>query len=211
MESQNKQFQIWSLSSGQTKRTINLANGAYVHCLKLLNNLIHLAVAGGFSSFGIHIYNINDESLVSTLLGHMSYVYDLVQLNDEILASSNLDNTIRIWNLAKNSTKFTLTGHNSSVFGLKQISSDFLASASTDFTIKIWNITSGELIRNLKGPTGGIYYSIDLINNGQTLVSGSFSGDKTIKMWNWSKEECLATIQTNSPVTTLTVINADFK
>jgi WD40 repeat protein len=73
-------IQIWSISSGQTKRTINVPN-QYVYSLKMLNNNIHLAA--GLGSYDINIYNINDGNLVSSLKGHTAYVEDLVQISDE--------------------------------------------------------------------------------------------------------------------------------
>jgi WD40 repeat protein len=83
-----------------------------------------------------------------------------------------------------------------------------LASGSVDKTIKLWDITSGQLIRTLTGHTSDILWSVDLLNNGQTLVSGSF--DQTIKLWNWSTGECLSTIKTpGSNIYALAVINFD--
>ena len=38
-----------------------------------------------------------------------------------------------------------------------------------------------------------------------TLVSGSL--DNTIKLWNWSTGECLKTIQTNSGIDSLAILN----
>jgi WD40 repeat protein len=182
---------IWSPTTGQTKRTIQ--TNQYVSSLKLLNTNIHLA-AGIYPD--IKIYNINDGNLVSSFIGHTSSVVDLVQLSDELLASSSSGNTVRIWNLTTNSCKFNLTGHTSTVFGLKQITSNILASGSYDYTIKLWDITSGQLIRTLTGHTSFIEWSVDLLNS-QTLVSGSYDG--TIKLWNWSTGECLSTIKTTGP------------
>ena len=122
------------------------------------------------------------------------------------MASSSGDETVRIWNLTTNTCKFILTGHTSYVYGLKQITSTILASGSHDRTIKLWDIPSGQLIRTLTGHTNWIYYSVDLLNNGQTLVSGSY-GDGTIKLWNWSMGECFSTIQTtDSDIQSLAVI-----
>jgi WD40 repeat protein len=110
------------------------------------------------------------------------------------LAGSGLGQTVRIWNLTTNTCKFNLTGHTDWVRGLKQITPSILASGSKDKTIKLWDILSGRLIRTLTGHTDMIDWSIDLLNNGETLVSGSW--DRTIKLWNWSTGECLSTIQT---------------
>jgi WD40 repeat protein len=135
--------------------------------------------------------------------------HDLVQLSADLLASSSRDKTVRIWNLTTNTCKFILAGHTYWVVGLKQITPSILASGSEDKTIKLWDTTTGQLIRTLTGHTDDIYYSVDLINNGQTLVSGSY-GDGTIKLWNWSTGECLSTIQTpGSFIRSLVVINFD--
>ncbi len=182
-----KTIKLWSPTTGQTKLTIQ-TNG-FVSSLKLLNNNIHLAAG----SADINIFNINDGILVSSLKGHTSNVYDLVQISANLLASSSKDQTVRIWNLTTNTSKFNLTGHTDYVRGLKQITPNILASGSDDRTIKLWDMTSGQLIRTLTGHTGFIYWSIDLLNS-QTLVSGS--RDQTIKLWNWSTGECMSTIQT---------------
>jgi WD40 repeat protein len=194
-------IKLWSLSSGQTKRTIQ-TNSQYINSLKLLNNNIHLAAGVGY---GINIYNINDGNLISSLkLQTNSYVYDFAQISNELLASSSGDNTVRIWNLTTNTQKFFLQGHTSTVYGLKQITSSILASGSNDRKIKLWNITSGQLIRTLINHTNTINWSVDLLNS-QTLVSGSC--DQTIKLWNWSTGECLSTIQTpGSTIRSLAVI-----
>jgi hypothetical protein len=198
--SSDRTIKLWSPTTGQTKRTIQ--TNQYVWSLKLLNTYIHLAAGLGAD---INIYNISDGSLVSSLKGHTSWVNDLVQLNNELLASSSLDKTVRIWNLTTNTCKFNLTGHTYGVRGLKQITPSILASGSLDQTIKLWNITSGQLIRTLTGHTDSIWWSVDLLNNGQTLVSCSY--DETIKLWNWSTGECFSTIQSpGSRISSLAVI-----
>jgi WD40 repeat protein len=197
-------IKLWSPTTGQTKRTIQTNQSVY--SLKLLNTNIHLAA--GLDSGDINIYNINDGSLVSSLNGHTHFVNDLVQLSADLLASSSWDQTVRIWNLTTNTCKFNLTGHTGVVYGLKQITPNILASGSWDGTIKLWDLTSGQLIRTLTGHTNFIFYSVDLLNNGQTLVSGS--SDQTIKLWNWSTGKCFSTIQTpDSRILSLAVINFD--
>jgi WD40 repeat protein len=185
-------IQVWSPTTGQTKRTIQANRG--VSSLTMLNTNIHFA-ASLYSD--INIYNISDGNLVSSLKGHTASVADLVQLSADLLGSSSWDNTVRIWNLTTNTCKFNLTGHTDQVYGLKQITSNILASESLDKTIKLWDIATGQLIRTLTGHTGTIRNSVDLLNS-QTLVSGST--DQTIKLWNWSTGECLSTIQTQGSI-----------
>jgi WD40 repeat protein len=194
-------IKMWSLATGQTKRTINVSNDL-VFSLTMLNNKIHLAA--GLYNGDINIYNLNDGKLVSSLIGHSGLVNDLVQIRDDLLASSSRDSTVRIWNLTTNTCKFILTGHTNQVYGLKQITSNILASGSDDRTVKLWDITSGQLIGTLTGHTSSIYFSLDLLNS-QTLVTGSW--DQTIKLWNWSTGQLLSTKYTNLHISTLSVIN----
>jgi WD40 repeat protein len=199
-------IKLWSPTTGQTKLTIEPNQDVY--SLKLLNTNIHLAAGLGYPNYDINIYNINDGNLVSSLKGHTSQVNDLVQLSDELLASSSYDKTVRIWNLTTNTCKFILQGHTYGVFGLNQITPSILASGSVDKTIKLWDTTSGQLIRTLTGHTNWIWWSVDLLNNGQTLVSGSL--DESIKLWNWPTGECFSTIKTpGSYIYALAVINFD--
>jgi WD40 repeat protein len=152
----------------------------------------------------INIYNINDGNLVSSLKGHTNWVNDLVQISDDLLASSSNDQTVRIWNLKTNTSKFILTGHNHFVRSLKQITSSILASGELK-TIKLWDTSNGLEIRNLTGHVGGIY-SLDLIDiGGQTLVSGGDDG--TIRKWNWRTGNLSSTIDTGSSIWSLAVIN----
>lgn len=182
-------IRIWLISTGQTKRTIH-PNGGSVYSLKMLSNDLNLAV--GLSSSDISIFDINTGSLVTTLSGQTS-VRDLVQISEDLLASSSSDNSVRIWNLTTNTCKFILQGHTSGAFGLKKINSQVLASGSADTTIKLWNIVTGQEIRTLTGHTSYLEWSLDLLNS-QTLISGSYDG--TFRVWDWSTGDCLRTIKT---------------
>jgi len=49
---------------------------------------------------------------------------------------------------------------------------------------------------------------MDLIDNGQTLLSGGASEDQTIRKWNWQTGELLSKIQVpNSSMYSLIIIN----
>ena len=113
-----------------------------VYSLQLLSNGYYLA-CGLANTNGINVYNLNTGHLISTLYGHTSFVFDLIQLGDvNLMASSSGDWTVRIWNMTTNRTKFILNGHIDRVFALKLINGEILASASWDTTIKLWNTTS---------------------------------------------------------------------
>ena len=200
-------IKIWSINTGLTNRTI--AATFAVSCLKLLKNGIYLA-AGVFNN--TEVYNLNDGILVTNLRvtsKNWLFVRDLELISSDLLASSNMDSKIRIWNLTTRTEKFTMNGHASDVFGLKLLTSTILASGSYDATIKLWNISSGELIKTLTGHTGPIWFSVDMLTDGQTLVTASW--DQTIKLWDWTIGECLKTVNTSLSIRSLAVINSTTK
>jgi WD40 repeat protein len=201
--SNNNDIQIWRKNTGTT--TISTINtGSAVNCLKLLSNGIHLA--SGLGNGQIEIYIKNNGHLFRTLTGYSSSIKDLAMTNNgNLLASSSGDNTIRIWDLTTYTLRFTLTGHVSPVFGLKMISNEILASGSEDMSIKLWNITSGNLIRTMTN-TYKIYWSVDLLNDAVTLVSGCSDGQK-IELWNVNNGSLLRSISTGMTIRTLTTLN----
>jgi WD40 repeat protein len=121
-------IQIWSISSGNNIRTINAFS--VVYSLQLLNKEFYLAA--GLNNNKLSIFNINNGSLITTLVGHIAAIFGLELLSSDLLASSGdtPDNTVRIWNLTTNTLKFNLTGHTLSVRGLKLISFDVMVSGS---------------------------------------------------------------------------------
>ena len=197
-------IQIWSIRTGVKSMIINV--GFQVLSLKIFNNGSYLA--SGLYNGQINIYNIvNGNVLITILRGHSNWVNDLVLINNgTLLASSSSDNSIRIWNMTTYMQKLILNGHVQPVFGLKLISLNILASGSFDYTIKLWNITNGKLIRTLANHTGPIWWSLDLLSDGQTLVSGS--EDLTVKLWNWTTGQCLNTVNTGLNILSLATIKS---
>lgn len=191
---------IWSPITGSTLRIINTNISNF--CLKLLSNGVDLA-AGQYGN--ISIYNINTGSLVVTLEGHSLNVWDLVLVNNELLASSGVDHTIRLWNLTTYKMKFILTGHADEIYCLKIVNSYILVSGSRDNMIKLWDIVLGTFIRTLEGHTNIIFWSIDFLNDGQTLLSGSADG--FFKFWDWNTGQLLNNFNTGINMKTLSVLN----
>ena len=193
---------IWTISTGNTSMKINVSS--YTQSLQLLSNGVHLAA--GLQNGLINIYNLNDGSLISTLIGHTTSVFNLVLERDrDLLISSSGDTSTLIWNLKSNTLIFNLTGHTAGVRGLKLVSFDTFITGSGDGTLKLWNLTVGTLIKTLLGHSLAIEWSVDMLSDKQTIVSGSL--DKTIKLWNLQTEKCLNTTSTGLAIWSLFVLN----
>ena len=194
---------IWSISSGQTQRTINTSS--IIYSLKLLSNG---CLAAGVGT-KINIYKISDGSLVSSLIGHTDDVNDLILINSDILASGS-SLSILIWNLTTNASKFIPNGNYKSDVGLKQVSTSVIVSGYNDSTIKLWNITNGTLIRTLTETKSVILDFIDVIINtdGEILMSVEhIKSNQTISLWNLSTGKRLLEKEIHLNISSLVVIN----
>ena len=189
-------IKLWRISSLTTIRTIS---SALVFSLVLLKNDY---LASGHNSV-IYLWNINNGSRVTALVGHVHNVNDIAVISDELLASCSSDLTVRIWSLTTFSIKHILYGHTMPIISLKVVTSDLISSGSQDQTIRIWNITDGTLVRNLTGQTSKIFYSLDLLDS-ETLISGSFN--QKINTWQIETGNNLKTITIGINIYSLTVV-----
>jgi WD40 repeat protein len=197
--SSDQTFQVWSLSSTSARSIFTDKN---IFALQQFGNGSSLAI--GLQSGLLITYNLNTGNY-KVLYGHSGNVNELTMINDNVLASAGDDRSIRIWDLIAYTNKFTLYGHGEKVYGLKLVSSKILASASKDKTIKLWDLFQRTLIRTLYGHDNTLFYSIDMLNDGQKLVSGSL--DEKIKLWDISSGGCLNEISTGQPIQSLAVLN----
>jgi len=123
-----------------------------------------------------------------TLRGHEDYIYCLVKLDNNYLASGGMDNTIYIWDLLINECLHSLIGHNSLVNCIIATIEDQIASCSDDCTIKLWNYKIGTVIRSLKFNfmiKALLFFHGDLIfadsNNKLQMYDLNFSSLRTLK------------------------------
>ena len=175
----DKTIQIWLISTGATTRTIN--PGTIVYSVALLTDGATLASA---CSNRINLYNVNNGTLLRSIVASQSTITELLVISSTLLASAGFDFEIRIWNISSTASNAfrTMTGHTNNVYGLKRISADMIASASFDTTLRLWNISNGNLVRNLTGHTNSLQYSIDYLSC-SLLASGSV-GTEGIILWN---------------------------
>ncbi|MDD5765040.1 MAG: caspase family protein [Candidatus Marinimicrobia bacterium] len=140
-------------------------------------------IASGSDDKLIKIWNVKQNSLLTTLQGHARYVKSLAfHPFEQILASGSDDGNVIIWQIEQSAPLRTIFAHEGGVHSVA-ISSDgnTLATAGFDKTIKLWNLADGQLLKTFTGHTDEVK-SVAFSPDGWTLVSGS--NDLSINLWN---------------------------
>ena len=92
--SEDKTIKIWK-QGGKLVKTIE-GPLDFVRCvLGIPGNKVIAATR----DFELACYDIRSGELIYLLKGHILPVWDLVQVNPKVIASSSADYTIRLWNL----------------------------------------------------------------------------------------------------------------
>ena len=92
-----------------------LAGKSGVYGLTVMSNSF---LASGSTDGRIRIWNVSNQSVITTLLGHASRIRSLIMLENGILASGSEDKTIKFWNLETGQCTQTLRGHTGTVINL---------------------------------------------------------------------------------------------
>lgn len=98
-----------------------------------------------------------------------------------VLASGNMDRTVRVWRLRDGWAVTTLEGHARAVHCLV-LSPDghVLISGSGDQTVRVWSFPDGRPLTTLAGHSEAVT-CLALSHDGQVLVSGS--ADHSVRVW----------------------------
>ena len=205
-----------SASIDGTVHIWNIKTGAIISIYSDIKNKVYAVklLPNGYLALGLQasnqenlqIIDYKTSSLVKTLVGHTSTVFNFEVLDAKFLASASADMKVMIWDLtATKPLKYTLGGHSDKVIGLKLLSSTLLASGSYDKSIIIWDWTSGFLVKTLTGHGNFVWLSLDIFSE-NILISGSL--DKTIKFWNITSGSLIETLASNIEISTLTMLSS---
>jgi WD40 repeat protein len=131
--------------------------------------------------------------LITHYTSHTSGVVALEYINENTIASSAYDQTIKIWILNTGVTIRTFTNAQNqyqNVFSLKLLTNGiYLAAGLSSGDIFIYNINDGSQITTLYGHTNQVN-DFELIMSNEYSFLASSSSDLTIRLWNLTTNTC---------------------
>jgi hypothetical protein len=166
---------------------VSVNGGAVVKTLKghedsvfCIETLPKGQIATGSGDETIKIWNVQDETCVTTINAHFEGVLSLCLVGENQLASGGgpEDPVIRIWNIATGENLLELEGHEGAIRHMVSLGGGILASASDDKTVKVWDTTSGKCLTTLTGHRDGVKV-VELVY-GKIITCAN---DEEIKIW----------------------------
>ena len=134
----------------------------------------------------IKIYNLQNFKCDMMISGHTEQVSYISQMDTGELLSCSEDKTIKIWSLYDTDYQCegTLEGHSEWVYKVIPLNQERIASCSLDKTIRIWSATPPyNCIQIFTDHTAPVYSILEL-KGGESLVSGTSTGESCLKFWN---------------------------
>ncbi|KAJ8903103.1 hypothetical protein NDN08_006418 [Rhodosorus marinus] len=119
---------------------------------------------------------------LSRMTGHQQLVNMVAFSPDqEFIASSSFDKSVRLWHASTGNFITTLRGHVAAVYQIAwSADSRLLLSSSKDSTVKVWELRTRKLKVDLPGHADEVY-SVDWSPDGTKVASGG--KDKVLKLW----------------------------
>ncbi|KAG8530851.1 uncharacterized protein KY384_004208 [Bacidia gigantensis] len=142
---------------------------------------VNLATGGGEGS--IHLWNLAQDTPISTLSGHTGRVCRVdFHPSGQYLASASFDTTWRLWDVNTATELLLQEGHSREVYALSfNTDGSLLASAGLDSIGRIWDLRTGRTVMILDKHIKDIY-ALDWNYDGHRILSGS--GDGFARCWD---------------------------
>lgn len=190
--SSDKTIKLWDIKTGQLIRTLGSAREA---AIKLDFSPDGQRLLSTTQDSNIHLWNAQSGERIRTIPipRQGATVWLPARFNpsrirlgaaDSILATADIDHSIKLWNARTGARIVTLKGHQDSIQSLT-FSPDgkMLASSSQDGTLKLWSLRSLQQVRSFSiRPSPGnpsqpsLGYDLDFSPDGQTIAVTSLKG-----------------------------------
>jgi WD40 repeat protein len=195
---------VWNLNTFRVNLELEGHKGC-VNTLVSYNSDKYLV--SGSTDTTIIIWDISNKfKLKEILKGHENLV-NSVAIYQENIVSASSDKSIKIWSNFERSIEKTSV-HNDRIPTICVLDDGLIVTGSYDTKIKIWRQMSQtlELVETLSDHFG-VIYSLKCLSN-QKFISSSL--DQTVKIWQKTEKntfECVKTINHDSQVTSISVLN----
>ncbi len=206
-----------SLMSGSNDFTLkiwNKINDTSFVCVATLNHSLQVTsfltlsnfIISGLVDGSIYIWN-EESSIIQLLNNHTKAIVSMVALNNQSFASASVDGSIKIWRIQMQSLFVLIANldHKSAVYSVKVLRDERLLSSGLGNWILVWQKDTFELIATLREHTNSIL-RLAVLESGNFI---SFSGDKTLVIWESNSLTKLETFRTNEEIWSVSVFPDD--
>lgn len=159
------------------------------------DQLIFSAANGSISS-----WSIKDQKKLWSVCEKGNTVNSIdISPQGDCFVSVGSDSVVRVYDIETHQLKTILattsymqgvvTGHTNRVFATFYINDNLVASGGWDNTVILWDLRQGSAARSIFGPSicGD---AINVVNQGKTLVTGSWRDSKQLQFWDVSSGNC---------------------
>ena len=177
--------------------------GSYVCSLTFEDNGSTLAV--GDSLGQVHITDVEKNKPISSSFAHTSRIGSL-HWQENMLISGSRDKTVRLFDVRQNISHpvYSFAGHIQEICGLKlSPDNNLIASGGNDNQLLLWDIRRMKLLGSLGEHEAAVKALAWCPKQRSVLVSGAGTADRKLRIFDTSKCEQLAKIDTGSQVCNL--------
>jgi WD40 repeat protein len=157
-----------------------VASSEYFQCLTVLDG-DDIAVGQYGLSYDIVIRDTAAFNLKKRLIGHMSTVYQIIQLPGNKLASCSSDKNLIIWNI-QDGSKLRVIPHDSSIYSIALLTNGNVAAGVFNYNlVHEWNVLEGQSIRIYRGLSNYVcnFNCLHVLGNGD-ILAGSYNTALTV-------------------------------
>jgi WD40 repeat protein len=140
----------------------------------------------------IKIWDVSRRRFLFSLKGHSGGISELVNLGNNMIASSSGDSTVRVWSTESREAVSIFKGHEDYIYGLANFGESHVVTASKDRTVRIIDVSTNQQVGKLEHEEGlahaSTVYDVNTLGS-SVVVTGSRDG--YVKIWDQRTLRCI--------------------